>query len=185
MDRETWQATVHGVAESDTTKRRTCSLLLDFSLLEVDSQLLVGWLCFLALAWMLLFTTCAEIFHLCPCLWSHPHQGCWPHATRTLGRVGSCVESQPHRWGRWGGGGLPHGLGTPLGAQLFGATCLKLWGCSHLLPEEGHFERINLFFWHCVLYWSMGGGHDNPLQYSCLENPMDRGAWWATVHGLT
>ena len=25
-------------------------------------------------------------------------------------------------------------------------------------------------------------GHDNPLQYSCLENPMDRGAWWATVH---
>ena len=27
-----------------------------------------------------------------------------------------------------------------------------------------------------------GGGHSNPLQYSCLENPMDRGAWWATVH---
>ena len=25
----------------------------------------------------------------------------------------------------------------------------------------------------------------NPLQYSCLENPMDRGAWWATVHGAT
>ena len=29
---------------------------------------------------------------------------------------------------------------------------------------------------------SHGGGHGNPLQYSCLENPMDRGAWWATVH---
>ena len=28
-------------------------------------------------------------------------------------------------------------------------------------------------------------GHDNPLQYSCLENPMDRGTWWATVHGVT
>ena len=27
--------------------------------------------------------------------------------------------------------------------------------------------------------------HGNPLQYSCLENPMDRGAWWATVHGVT
>ena len=27
-------------------------------------------------------------------------------------------------------------------------------------------------------------GHDNPLQYSCLENPMDRGAWWATVYGV-
>ena len=30
---------------------------------------------------------------------------------------------------------------------------------------------------------SSGGGYDNPLQYSCLENPLDRGAWWATVHG--
>ena len=29
---------------------------------------------------------------------------------------------------------------------------------------------------------SRGGGHGNPLQYSCLENPMDRGAWRATVH---
>ena len=29
---------------------------------------------------------------------------------------------------------------------------------------------------------SPGGGHNNPLQYSCLENPMDRGAWQATVH---
>ena len=29
-----------------------------------------------------------------------------------------------------------------------------------------------------------GGGNGNPLQYSCLENPMDRGAWWATVHGV-
>ena len=29
-----------------------------------------------------------------------------------------------------------------------------------------------------------GEGHGNLLQYSCLENPMDRGAWWATVHGV-
>ena len=29
---------------------------------------------------------------------------------------------------------------------------------------------------------SPGEGNGNPLQYSCLENPMDRGAWWATVH---
>ena len=28
------------------------------------------------------------------------------------------------------------------------------------------------------------GGHGTPLQYSCLDNPMDRGAWWATVHGV-
>ena len=29
-----------------------------------------------------------------------------------------------------------------------------------------------------------GEGNGNPLQYSCLENPLDRGAWWATVHGV-
>ena len=32
---------------------------------------------------------------------------------------------------------------------------------------------------------SPGGGHGNPLQYSCLENPMNRGAWWAAVHWVT
>ena len=32
---------------------------------------------------------------------------------------------------------------------------------------------------------SPGGGHGNPLQYSCLENPVDRGSWWATVHRAT
>ena len=32
---------------------------------------------------------------------------------------------------------------------------------------------------------SLEEGHGNPLQYSCLENPMDRGAWQATVHGVT
>ena len=30
---------------------------------------------------------------------------------------------------------------------------------------------------------SPGGGHGNPLRYSCLKNPIDGGAWWATVHG--
>ena len=32
---------------------------------------------------------------------------------------------------------------------------------------------------------SPGEGNDNPLQYFCLEYPMDRGAWWTTVHGVT
>ena len=38
-----------------------------------------------------------------------------------------------------------------------------------------------------VQVWSPypGEGNDNPLQYSCLENPMDGGAWWATVHRVT
>ena len=32
---------------------------------------------------------------------------------------------------------------------------------------------------------AIGEGNGTPLQYSCLENPMDRGAWWAAVHGVT
>ena len=34
----------------------------------------------------------------------------------------------------------------------------------------------------CGLGRSPGGGHGNPLQYSCLDNPRDRGSWWATIH---
>ena len=39
--------------------------------------------------------------------------------------------------------------------------------------------------WIPRLGTSPGGGHGNPLQYSCLENYMDRGTWWATVHRVT
>ena len=40
-------------------------------------------------------------------------------------------------------------------------------GDASLIPKSGRF---------------LGGGHGNPLQYSCLEKPTDRRAWWATVH---
>ena len=68
-------------------------------------------------------------------------------------------------------------------------------------------DRFNVSFWFCsaqslesslnllfqikmmviftIFLTSYGEGNGNPLQYSCLENPMDRGAWWATVHGVT
>ena len=39
--------------------------------------------------------------------------------------------------------------------------------------------------WMPGLGSSPGEGNGNPLQYSCLENSMDGGAWWATVHGVT
>ena len=42
-------------------------------------------------------------------------------------------------------------------------------GDTGLIPGSGRFP---------------GGGHGNPLQYSCLENPKDRGAWKTTVHGV-
>ena len=41
------------------------------------------------------------------------------------------------------------------------------------IKDEGSIRRLGRY---------PGGRHGNPLQYSCLENPTDRGAWWATVH---
>ena len=38
--------------------------------------------------------------------------------------------------------------------------------------------------WTTGLGRSPGGGNGNPVQYSCLENPLDRGAWWYTVQGI-
>ena len=53
-----------------------------------------------------------------------------------------------------------------------------------VLPWWLRQERICLQCRRPGLGRSLGGGHGNPLQYSCLENPRDRGAWWATVHGV-
>ena len=36
-----------------------------------------------------------------------------------------------------------------------------------------------------IRFLGLGKGHGNSLQYSCLENPVDRGDWWATAHGVT
>ena len=41
-------------------------------------------------------------------------------------------------------------------------------------------------YWFIFVFISITlGGNGTPLQYSCLENPMDGGAWWAAVHGVT
>ena len=87
------------------------------------------------------------------------------------------------------------------------------WGgqCCFLLHSQWDFFQGEKGFWCCVsillgfpggsdgeestcnagdlgsipgLGRSPGGGHGNPLQYFFLENPMERGAWWATVHGV-
>ena len=63
--------------------------------------------------------------------------------------------------------------------------------CCPLLLLPSIFPRISVFFNELTLqirwpkYWSLGEGNSTPLQYSCLENPMDGGAWWATVHSVT
>ena len=45
-----------------------------------------------------------------------------------------------------------------------------------------HFSAVKL--WIACMRASIGEGNGNPLQYSCLENPRDRGAWWAFVYGV-
>ena len=48
---------------------------------------------------------------------------------------------------------------------------------------EHFYDSPNSLISLCRQY--LGEGNGTPLQYSCLENPMDRGAWWAAVHGVT
>ena len=47
------------------------------------------------------------------------------------------------------------------------------------MEESFKRERIYVYLW--LIH---GEGNGNPLQYSCLGNPMDAGAWWPTVHGV-
>ena len=62
---------------------------------------------------------------------------------------------------------LPWFMAFPGGSAVKNAPANA--GGTGLIPESGR---------------SPGGGNGSPLQYSCLENPMDRGAWQATVHGV-
>ena len=58
-------------------------------------------------------------------------------------------------------------MGFPGGSEVKASACNV--GDLGLIPGLGR---------------SPGEGNGNPLKYSCLENPMDRGAWWATVYGV-
>ena len=59
---------------------------------------------------------------------------------------------------------------------------------STLLSKNIHLDfigfKLNVFCNYVSTYLIFGEGNGTPLQYSCLENPMDRGAWWAAVHGV-
>ena len=61
-----------------------------------------------------------------------------------------------------------------------------LWFSLDICPGIGMLDHTVVLFLVFFLkeppYCSPREGNGNPLQYSCLENPMDRGAWWATVH---
>ena len=63
-------------------------------------------------------------------------------------------------------------------SQFFTSVSLLLY-CI-----QGHHYHLSKFHIYALLYCTGGEGNGTPLQYSCLENPMDGGAWWATVHGV-
>ena len=63
---------------------------------------------------------------------------------------------------------------------------LGLWVTLGLGGSDGKESSCNAGDLGSILGWgrSLGEGNGNPLWYSCLESPMDRGAWRATVHGV-
>ena len=64
---------------------------------------------------------------------------------------------------------------------------MLFWDFHKMLQENLNelFGQSNTFSFKLPQYYCSGEGNGTPLQYSCLENPMDRGAWWAAVHGVT
>ena len=77
---------------------------------------------------------------------------------------------------------------------LFNLKCLFIYGSSMLCSLFSRYGEWGLLFSCSMLASHHGGffccgvqalGNGTPLQYSCLENPVDGGAWWAAVHGVT
>ena len=58
---------------------------------------------------------------------------------------------------------------SPMAQWLKNLPAMQDTGDAGLIPGLGRFPKV---------------GNGNPLKYSCLGNPMNRGAWWATVHGV-
>ena len=77
----------------------------------------------------------------------------------------------------------------PTSSQLWVFLCLSylIVGTTASGGSDGKVSTYNVGYLGSIpgSGRSSGEGNDYPLQYSCLENPMDGGAWWATVHGIT
>ena len=90
----------------------------------------------------------------------HQHERLWGFKYRHFKPWADHVESNIYIYG------------LPSGASGKEPAC---W-CRRPKRDKGWIPGLGRF---------PGGGHGNPLQYSCLENPMDRGAWRSTNHGVT
>ena len=77
---------------------------------------------------------------------------------------------------------LKAGSLTDICTTIFIAQPFPVAQCKESACNAGAIGNAGLIL---GLVRSLGGGHGNPLQYSCLENPTEKGAWWATVHGIS
>ena len=107
---------------------------------------------------------------------AHGHLGCWGFPGLSSVQNQSCYFggiSKTIRRRQW------HPIPVLLPGKSHGQRSLvgcSPWGCEELdTTERLHFH----FSLSCI-----GEGHGNPLQCSCLENPRDRGAWWAAIYGV-
>ena len=101
-----------------------------------------------------------------------------------------CRKPRLNSWVRkicWRRDRLPNQvfLGFPDGSASKESACNV--GDLSSIPVKDLLEKRTAVFWPGEFHglYSPGEGNGNPLQQSCLENPMDGGAWWAAVHGVT
>ena len=103
------------------------------------------------------------------------------------GRRTGATEDEMVGWHHWLDGNefeQAPGIGDGQGSLV----CCSPWGHKESdMTEQLNWTEPMKETWEMQVWSgrSSGGGNGNPLQYSCLENPMDRGAWWATVHEVT
>ena len=65
--------------------------------------------------------------------------------------------------------------------KAFESVLMRWMNLESIIQSEVSQKEKNKY---CILMHIYGEGNGTPLQYSCLENPMDGGAWWAAVHGV-
>ena len=90
-------------------------------------------------------------------------------------------------------GALEEGMATHSSILAWRSPCTEEAGGLQSIGSQrvGHdwsdlAQHLSTLGRYCISLWIVvGEGNSNPLKYSCLENPMDGGAWWAAVHGVT
>ena len=118
-------------------------------------------------------------------LWHHSRNQRTPvqlHWEGALACSRWCVITYPPACGIWGAVRLRR-CPTEGGGVTWRCGCA--WGNTGLLYHRESTCQCRRCRFDSWVRRILGERNGNPLQYSCLENPMDRGAWWATVHEVT